>query len=418
MKFIDRIQSWALSNSKPVITTGFSLENNNSAKTVPRKYIVYRPPKIVKGKRWYVEYSYKVPVELKDKYKGPWERFRVFEDINRYKDNAYAETLRSVVEYALDNGYNPFEEELSMVKKPDLKASEWSLNITLNKFMDACKEDGLRPKTLQSYGIVINFMKDYFQRDNKIFQPLTSIAKQDILDFMAHYKRLQNWNNNTYNNYLGYISRIFNWAIQEDRLDKTPVKGIKEKKSPITRHKIYDDKTAEKLKDMISRNDPYLFSFVEFIYYTATRPKSEARLLQVKHLLFDRDLIQIPGDIAKNKTGSFIPMPEELKKKLIHLKELPPDTYIWGIRGPGKKPASQNHFANLYKPYKDKLGLGPDASIYSWKHTRCIDLVKAKADPYDIMRLFRHSSLEQTMKYMRDLGLTDFSAVLKKGKKF
>lgn len=95
-----------------------------------------------------------------------------------------------------------------------------------------------------------------------------------------------------------------------------------------------------------------------------------------------------------------------------------PEFYVWGTKGPAEKPTGQNHFANMYKPFKEKFGLGPEHSLYGFKHLRAIHLAQSGASPYDIMRLFRHSSLEQTQIYLKDLGLTDFSAVLKKGKKF
>lgn len=397
-------------------TSKIRFMDRNSATTVPQKYVTYKPPRIVKtSKRWYVEYWYRVPVEFRDKYKKEYARFRVFEDINRYKTNEYANLLRDNIERALQEGYSPFEKEVSLLTA---EPCEWNLNYGLERYMDYCKEKGLRDKTLQSYSIIVNFLKDYFYRDNKIFRPITEYTKKDILAFLNHGKKLHSWEPTTYNNYLGYLAIIFNWFVKQEQLTRSPVVGIETKKAPVTRHKYYDDETAAKLKDAISRSNPYLYSFIEFIYYTAIRPKSEARLLQVKHLLFDRSLIHIPGDVAKNKEGDFVPMPDELKERLSHLRGLPPDTYIWGVTGPAKKPASQNHFASLYKPYKDKFGLGKEHTIYSFKHTRCIDLVKAGANAYDIMRLFRHSSLEQTQIYMKDLGLTDFSEVLRKGKKF
>jgi integrase len=384
---------------------------------VPKKYLTYKPPRIVKAKRWYVEYYYSVPVELREKYKRDWQRFRVFEDINRYKTDEYADLLRQMVEIALQDGYNPFAAELEAQEK-DYPALEWTLNVALERFTEYCKEKGLRKKTIESYTSTINLLRDYFFKDNRIYKPLSELEKRDFKTMLVHYKRLNNWNPGTYNGYVSNLGIIFNWFVKEERLEKSPVKGLETLSAPVTRHRYYDSDTATKLKNAIRKADPYLYAFIEFIYYTATRPKSEARLLKIKHLLFDRSLIRVPGNIAKNKEGDHIPMSDELKARLIHLKGGNPEYYIWGTHGPAEKPAGQNHFANHFKPFKLKFGLGAEYTIYGFKHTRCIDLVKAGANAYDIMRLFRHSSLEQTQIYMKDLGLTDFSDLLKKGKKF
>lgn len=407
----------AQTQQQPAPMAGFVVPINQSPKTVPKKFILYRPPKIVKGKRWYITYSYRVPLKLKDKYPGEWERFRVFEDINRYKSDEYAETLKAVVEYGLENGYNPFQDELQDLEQ-EKNPTEWSLSFALDRFEIYCKEKGLRKKTLQTYGTVINLLREYFYKDNQVFRPVTQITKNHIKAFLSHYQNIEKWNANTYNGYLGHVNIFFNWLVKEDHLTRSPATGIETKVVSVTRHRYYTDAIAEKLKAEIKRANPYLYSFVEFVYYTAIRPKSEARFIQIKHLLFDRDLIHIPGHIAKNKTGDYVPMTEELKVSLIHLKDMNPEFYVWGTKGPAEKPTGQNHFANMYKPFKEKFGLGPEHSLYGFKHLRAIHLAQSGASPYDIMRLFRHSSLEQTQIYLKDLGLTDFSAVLKKGKKF
>lgn len=44
-------------------------------------------------------------------------------------------------------------------------------------------------------------------------------------------------------------------------------------------------------------------------------------------------------------------------------------------------------------------------SLYGWKHTGNVDSFLAGVDIYDLMRQNRHHSLEQTMGYLRSLGL-------------
>ena len=43
--------------------------------------------------------------------------------------------------------------------------------------------------------------------------------------------------------------------------------------------------------------------------------------------------------------------------------------------------------------------------MYGWKHTGNVDSFLAGVDPYDLMRQNRHHSLEQTMNYLRSMGL-------------
>lgn len=407
------IQSWAQRQTEPALNAGFSLFTSYSATTVPQKYVTYKPPRIVKTKsRWYVEYWYRIPENLKKDYNNKrWYRFRVFAEINRYKNNEYAELLCQSVEQALKSGFNPFQED---EPAEILKIASWSLNNALDKFLEYSQRKGLRKKTIQSYSIMVNFLKDYFLKDNLIFKPLSFFTKQHVRDFLETYRIKKKWNSHTYNNYLSYLVTIFNFFLREDKIDKSPVIGIEVLPVTITKHRYYDDETAAKLKSLMLLENPYLYEFCSFIYYTALRPKSEARLLQVKHILFDRNLLFIPAHISKNKKDDYIPLGKEVLELLSDRKYQDKEHYIFG----GVKPHSQNHMATLYKPFKNAVGLNEDWSIYSWKYTRGVDLAKAGINPYELMTLFRHSSLEMTMRYLKNLGIVDVSGIEAKSRKF
>lgn len=114
---------------------------------------------------------------------------------------------------------------------------------------------------------------------------------------------------------------------------------------------------------------------------------------------------------AKVEKGEFESILFELGKKAADLKRDREKT--------GNSPASANYFSMLFKPFKDKFGLGPDHTLYSWKHTRAIHLIQDGVQPYELMKMFRHSDLATTSLYLRDLGLTvDGDAINSKTRKF
>jgi hypothetical protein len=62
----------------------FSFIKNYCAKSETRINMNYRGLRIVKGKRWYVEYHYLIPEGLRHFHDDKkWKRIRVYEDINR-----------------------------------------------------------------------------------------------------------------------------------------------------------------------------------------------------------------------------------------------------------------------------------------------------------------------------------------------
>lgn len=392
---------FATQEKKGLIFKPFRFLKDNSATLMPKAYAHYKPPKLKKtASRWYIEYWYRVPEELLAQYNNKeWQRFRVFEDINRYKTNEYAEILLKAVRDRLQSGWNPFTHEQPYFTKPDQPV--WSLNTGLDKFIEYSKDKGLRQNSIRSYQTLVNFLKEHFLKDNRIYEPIGSFTKEDIKLFFSVMRREKGWRNFTTNNYQTYIKAVFNWFVKEDIIVKSPV-VIETLPITISRHKYYTDKVIEDLKELLLKRNPYLWEFLQFIYFTTLRPKSEARLLQNDSILWDRKLLFVPARISKTNTDRYIPLGDEVLQLLQNRKCQPLDYYIFG----GKKIHPTNYMASLFKPYKDKLGLGADFSLYGIKHTRIIHLKSDGVSDADIMSLTGHTSYESYSKYLRDLGLT------------
>lgn len=388
---------------KPAIDAGFRFMDIYHSQGIAMKFVHFKPPKLVKGKHhWYVEYYYKNS-------ENKWVRFKVYEEINIHRSEEYNQLLLEAVQKNLESGFNPFE----LKKKPAIAPTEWSLNKALDEFIRHCQDKGLRPKSVTTYNESVRMLKEYFLPNNQIYQPVTAFTRQHFQKFGSDMSDKKKWKNSTYNKRMENIRTIFHWFEKEGKVEKNPMIGIESKKTLATRHKYFSTETLQKLKDLTAEKDPYIRSFLEFLYYTCIRPKSEARLLQIKHILFDRQMIVVPGEISKNKKTEYVPMDPELSKNLIHLQAFPSEYFIWGKKGPEAQPAPANYFGNRFKPFKDELGLGEDYTMYGMKHTRAIDLANAGVDPYAIMKLCRHSGLDVTMAYLRDLGCDiDFSKYL------
>ena len=184
---------------KPASSAGFIVYRKNSPNPVPMKFRDFEPPRIVKGpNRWYIEYYIRIPIDLREDYQNKeWLRMKVFRDINRYKDQEQEEyaffLLESIHKGLYDGTENPFltiKEVIEEEEKP-ASAQELSLNIALDNFLQHSKEKGLRPKTLQNYGTVVNYIKEYFlKHNNKIYNTLSSFTKEDMKSFIR-----DSWNN-------------------------------------------------------------------------------------------------------------------------------------------------------------------------------------------------------------------------------
>jgi integrase len=360
------------SEMRPAAIAGFSFIQHYGDKMGTRKFIHYKPAKIYSKKdKWFVWYSYFNPPENR------YVRFRVYEDVNRIKDlkekKEYAELLRDAVNYGLRHGYNPFEKE-------DNRKS-WSLIQGLNYFKQHLYDRGLRKRSIQSYESVIRAMYKGFKP--YLLNDIDEITQHHVRSFLSG----NDWSNTTFNNNLTLVRTIFNYLIEAEVMEKNPASKVKGLPENIKKHRYFEDYVWKKIKEKAA---PELLRFILFLYHTGTRP-NEARQLKYEHILRDRKLLFVPASISKNKKDDYVPLSEFV------LNEFNGEGFIFGT--------SINFFSQKFIELKKQLKLHKDVTLYSVKHTRAVHLALDGASPYAISALFRHSSLEITMKYLRDLGI-------------
>ena len=372
---------------QPVKNDGFKFLDyiTDKTKTLMKPY---KPAEIHRGKQWFVYFSYLNQTTQK------FKRYKVYENINRYKGEEkekYAELLKQAVNLALKEGFNPVVPKLGTVKN-------WTLIQGLNLFKQNLENRGLRKRSIQSYQSVLRML--YAETESIKNEPIKEITKQQISKVLLSAKSRNTWSNTTFNNNLTFTKAIFNYLIDQEILEVNPAERIKPLPQTITKHRYFDDKTFEKIKE---KCDKELLDFIMFLYHTGTRP-NEARQLYDHHILRERKLLLIPASISKNKKDDYVPLS---------------DYVLANYQQKGRLFKHQvNYYGEKFRKLKESLELLKDYTLYSIKATRAIHLAQDGADPYTIMQLFRHSGLDITMSYLRDLGININREATEKGIRF
>lgn len=103
------------------------------------------------------------------------------------------------------------------------------------------------------------------------------------------------------------IRKMFNWCIERDILDKSPVVGLKAPSKEITRERVLDDKEISRLI-AACRNQAYPFgSYVLFLMATAQR-RSEVANLRWSQINFENAKWTIPSELSKNGKSHEVPL--------------------------------------------------------------------------------------------------------------
>lgn len=409
----------------------FSFIETYGVKMGSKKNILYRGPKLFSsGKKWYVEYYYRVPIELQDKKK--WQRFRVYEDINRIKTMAYAYELLKSVRDGLELGFNPFDPEKTIVKeeKDLLYKKDWTVNQAILHFKTMWKERGIEDTSIAKYNRVADrFLKWCILRTIQ-HEPIASINARHVEAYLMEVKKDRGFSNRGYNNEKDFLRTMFNFFIRDCNCPKNPCIGISKQKTSSKKHKYYDQKTFSRIKEAMDKQDPYLLFAAQVVYYLCVRSEKELKMLRVGNIIAERKQVLINAEDSKTDADRYVPMADEMYKIFEERKifDYPAAYFVFSVQSknkfvkdgvPGPEPFGSGFFSKRFAKIRKAAGLSSDYTIFSLRHTRCIHLKMDGARDEEIQNLMGHTDFNTTAKYLRELGLTvDPDAINRLSRKF
>src|SRR5690606_35824073 len=171
-------------------------------------------------------------------------------------------------------------------------------------------------------------------------------------------------------------------------------------------HQVFSEDHFKIIMESL-KSDPYTDFFCKAIYYTCIRPK-ELRELQLKHIDLEKGTIYIPSHISKNKKDGHVSITPNFKKELdkLNLPDLDRELYLTGsvTNITGKSKVGDGTPYRRFIGHLKKLGLlDNNYTLYSFKHTSNVKKFLGGWKLAEIMVANRHSSLEQTENYLKDL---------------
>jgi len=405
---------------KAATTAAFRFLTRNSAKTVSTKFATYKPAEIVKGKdRWYIEYYYRIPIELRPLHGNKeWKRYRVFEDINRYKTDEYANTLLAAVNLALEEGYNPFKfiaKEVEQKKKGITAPEFYTVGEAMEKFITKWRKRRLEKNTLDDYLFTKNLLVEWFTIYGLINTDIKNITEDHIEKFLYDSKTKNGWGNRRFNNILRYTSTIFAYLLKKKIVDRNLCIDIELLEVQTKKHKFYDEKNLKKILDLAKQHDPYLFFAIQCVYYLCIRSEKELKNFMVKNIFPERCKVLITAGGSKTKSDRLIPLHSEMMEVFKERKILEYDDrhFVFGVESknnfiadgkPGLVPFGHGFFSKRFYKIRKMAGLSNDYTIYGFKHTRVIHLKLDGASDAEVMGLTGHTDYVSFSKYLRDLG--------------
>lgn len=249
------------------------------------------------------------------------------------------------------------------------------------------------PRTVEQYDSVANVLFDFLAG-----RELTQGYLEDFLQDVKNRRHPT-----TYNKYVAILKRLLRAAGQEYFFE-----DIKKAKAVSTPARYFQRHQSRLLLRRIDEKDAELGLFVRFLYYCFIRPK-ELRWLRVGDVLLEEGEIRVPGAVSKNSKTQFVVIPAPFLPALDFLYELSPGDFLFPSSRDASKPISKNNMYERHKAILDELNFGAGYTLYSWKHTGAVAAAKAGISIKELQLQLRHHSLDETDKYLRQMGVKDLS---------
>lgn len=330
-------------------------------------YKIYAPSDL--SKRWFVYWN------------SEGKRYKRYGSINRYKtkEKRQAQAQQLIAELKAESLRRVTKVELTVRRYIAASAPKWS------------------NRTVEQYSSVSNVFFEWLS-GQELTQPLLEEFFKDLL------KKLHP---TTYNKYLEVLKRLLTQAGYEFFFY-----SLKKAKANPTPARYFQRHQAKLLLERIDKADEELGLFVRLMYYCFIRP-NELRFLKVGDVLLEEGEIRIPGNVSKNSKTQFIVIPDQLQDYLYPLYRCSPGAYIFPSPKDFSKPMGKHTMYGRHKRILDKLNFGEGYTLYSWKHTGAVAAAKAGISVKELQLQLRHHSLDETDKYLRQMGVKDL-AVLKR----
>lgn len=299
--------------------------------------------------------------------------------------------------YGNINSYETYDERMRAARrlvrqlKTELPRQHGKEERLARKYIEA-NQYRWRKKTLQQYYTVCN---SFFE-----FMEDRMVDADGVGEYLQ--RLMETRHANTYNRYLIMLRPLLKASGMDYLLEN--YKSIRAEKTPARYLQPYQ---AKRLMEAIEERDEDLALFVKFIYYCFIRP-GELRLLKAGDILLEDEEIRVPNTISKNRKLQYVVVPKPFMPVLKFLYSYSPNAYIFQSPLDASKPIGERTMYRRHQVILDQLNFGTGYTLYSWKHTGAVALAKTgKVSMKELQLQLRHHSLDETDKYLRQMGVKD-----------
>ena len=296
-------------------------------------------------------------------------------------------------------------------------------DITLNEFYDIFRRDYLLPNgsaemTINDYDV--KFKRYVVTRLGK--QKLQKIKAVDIYDFYSNVRNTTKAKEGTLKIVHSYINKIFNFAVDLEYIDRSPMAKVKKPKSTKKKFVTWTPEQVEEFLNYSKAKNIWSYYPMALTVMTGLR-RSEVVGLKWEDIDFENKRINLTRTVHEitgkqypviqygktRKSMTTIPVPEialDLLKDIqgFHLSitsQVGKDKFNnkegWVFLNSYGKLISSGWVTNSFRRNLEKIDLPKPMNLKGFRHLFATFLLQKKAHPKLVQELLRHTTFTLTM---------------------
>lgn len=338
------------------------------------------------SRQWHVYYYYEHPESGKNTRFRKWISNKIKTKQGRRQK---AQEYINHINMRLRRGWNPFAEAETRLTNV-IDAIDFAMKV---------KSATLGKRSRWTYNSVIRIFKRFLKSkklDRLPVEEMNYAVAQEFCDYMLIN---ENISKRTYNNRLTPLKTIFYFLQKREFIAFNPFENIDKLKVDEPEITAYTPEELALIAKTLPEYNYQLYVITQLVFYCFIRPAEIVRL-QFKDVLMDQGIIVLPGHKSKNKKSEVIIMPERMIENLKDWHtNYPGDYYIFSRNlQPGTFEVAPTRIAGAWRKYADIIGI--KKGVYDFKHTGNGFAFDQGLNSRDIQLQNRHSSLEETQRYL------------------
>jgi integrase len=300
---------------------------------------------------------------------------------------------------------NQINIELAAGKNPFIEAESpkayCKLQDAIESFLKLKKRE-IRADTYRAYNSFCSQLLSWLGKKNLKECYSSLFNKAYAIEYMNELALREDIGNTTWNNYLTFNNRLWNWFIENGYCKENPFTGFSKKRESKKRRILIPQEITGKIFEYCREHNPNLEIVIDLVRIAFIRP-SEICQIQISEIDLENRVIFIPGEKAKNHNDRFAYLPtwfyDKIRKR--NYDRYPKNYYMISQRlEPSDIPIDTRRLDKHWDKLRNKLGLAKEMQLYSYRDTG-ITYLEEKGVPRNVIqKLTDHHSEKMVGKYV------------------